>query len=72
VRNADDTASKDEARKILQTRFIIAQLLAADGHSDEALAEIHVLRPLLVEAFGDSAVQVHNLDKQAARLSSPP
>jgi len=71
VRNADMSAGGDDARKVLETRFVIAQLLAAEGYPDEALAELHTVRPLLVETFGPDSVQVGNLDKQAARLRTP-
>jgi hypothetical protein len=40
VQNADTSAGGDEARKVLETRFVIAQLLAVDGYPDEALAEL--------------------------------
>ncbi len=52
-------------------RFVIAQLLAADGYPDEALGELQAVRPLLAEAFGPGSTQVRNLDKQAARLRTP-
>ena len=68
VQNADAAGSADEARKVLETRFVIAQLLAAEGYPDEALAELQAVRPLLADAFGPGSVQVRNLDKQAARL----
>jgi serine/threonine protein kinase len=68
VQNADGSSSEDEARKILETRFVIAQLLTADGYPDEALAELQSVRPLLAEAFGPDSIQVSNLDKQAARM----
>lgn len=68
VENAGASADEDEARKILETRFVIAQLLAADGQPDEAFAEFQAVRPLLADAFGPDSVQVRNLDKQAARL----
>jgi hypothetical protein len=71
VQNADASAGGEEARKILETRFVIAQLLAADGYSDEALAELQAVRPLLAEAFGPDSTQVRSLDKQAARLRTP-
>jgi tetratricopeptide (TPR) repeat protein len=71
VQNADTSAGGDEARKILETRFVIAQLLAAEGAPDEALAELRAVRPLLAEAFGPSSTQVRNLDKQAARMRTP-
>ena len=47
VQNADTSADGDEARKVLESRFVIAQLLAADGYPDEALAELQAVRPLL-------------------------
>jgi Protein kinase domain len=68
VQNADMSGGGDEARKVLETRFVIAQLLAAEGYPDEALAGLQAVRPLLAEAFGPSSTQVRNLDKQAARL----
>jgi tetratricopeptide (TPR) repeat protein len=71
VQNADSTAGGDEARKILETRFVIAQLLAAEGYPDEALAELQAVRPFLVQTFGPRSTQVRNLDKQAARLKAP-
>jgi len=71
VQNANTFVAGDEAHKILESRFVIAQLLAADGYSDEALAELRAVRPLLVETFGPDSVQVGNLDKQAARLRTP-
>jgi serine/threonine protein kinase len=71
VQNADTSAGGDEARKALETRFVIAQLLAAEGYPDEALAELQAVRPLLADTFGPDSVQVRNLDKQAARLSTP-
>src|SRR5882724_7835545 len=71
VQNADTPAGGDEARKVLETRFVIAQLLAADGYPDEALAELQAVRSLLAEAFGPDSTQVRNLDKQAERLKTP-
>ena len=69
VQNAD--ASGDEAQKVIQTRFVVAQMLAADGYPDEALAELQAIRPLLADAYGLESTQVRNLDKQAARLKTP-
>jgi serine/threonine protein kinase len=71
VQNAGTSAGGDEARKILETRFVIAQLLAAEGYPDEAFAELQAVRPLLADAFGPGSVQVRNLDKQAVRLRTP-
>jgi Protein kinase domain len=52
VQNAHMSIGGEEARKILETRFVIAQLLAADGYPDEALVELRAVRPLLVDTFG--------------------
>jgi len=71
VQNAGTAVGGDEARKVLESRFVIAQLLAADGYPDEALAELQAVRPLLAEAFGPDSTQVRNLDRQAARLGAP-
>ena len=68
VQNADTSAGGDEARKVLETRFVIAQLLAADGYPNDALAELQAVRPLLLDTFGPESVQIRNLDKQASRL----
>ena len=68
IQNADASASGGEAQKVLETRFVVAQLLAADGYPDEALAELQAVRPLLADAFGPDSTHVRNLDKQAARL----
>ncbi|MFC7326234.1 protein kinase domain-containing protein [Marinactinospora rubrisoli] len=58
-------ATQDE---ILETRFVIAQMLAAAARVDEALAEMKVIRPLLVEAFGANSTHVRNLDRQIDRM----
>jgi serine/threonine protein kinase len=69
VQNAD-TSTDEEAAKVRESRFVIAQMLAAAGHPDEALAELRAVRPLLVDAFGAGSTQVHNLDKHIERLGS--
>jgi hypothetical protein len=71
VQNAGTSASGDETQKVLEARFVIAQLLAADGYPDEALAELQAVRPLPADAFGPDSTQVRNLDRQAARLEQP-
>jgi hypothetical protein len=70
VQNADTSADGDETDKILESRFVIAQMLAADRHPDEALAELEAVRPLLADAFGADSTQVRNLNKQISRLHS--
>jgi hypothetical protein len=70
VQNADLSTDEDEAEKILESRFVIAQMLASTGHADEALAELEAIRPSLVRAFGAESTQIRNLDKQVSRLRS--
>jgi len=71
VENASTSASGAETQKVLEARFVIAQLLATAGYPDEALAQLRAVRPLLADAFGPDSMQVRNLDKQAARLKMP-
>jgi len=68
VQNASVTAGRDEADKILESRFVIAQMLAGTGQPDEALMELEAVRPLLAGTFGTESTQVRNLDKQIDRL----
>ena len=70
VLNAETSADEDAMAKILESRFVIAQMLGAAGHADEALTELEAVRPLLAEAFGANSAQVRNVDKQIARLRS--
>jgi hypothetical protein len=68
VQSADASADEDEAEKVLESRFVIAQMLAAAGHPDEALIELEAVRPLLADRFGADSTQVRNRDKQVSRL----
>jgi hypothetical protein len=56
----------------MESRFVIAQLLASTGETESAITELGAVRPLLIAAFGPESAQVDNLDKQAARLQSAP
>jgi serine/threonine protein kinase len=58
----------DEAAKVMESRFVIAQLLATTGETESAIAELRAVRPLLAAAYGEESPQVRNLDKQARRL----
>ena len=62
VQNADPGLDADEAEKVIDSRFVVAQLLAASGELDAAAAELGALRPLLASTFGMSSTQVRNLD----------
>jgi serine/threonine protein kinase len=68
VENADPELDADEAENVIESRFLIAQMLAAAGDPDAAAAELRALRPLLADAFGANSTQVRNLDKQVGRL----
>ena len=70
MHNAETSTGDDGAEKILESRFVIAQMPAAAGHPDEALAELEAVRPLLADAFGADSTQVRNLDKHIDRLGS--
>jgi len=61
---------RDDER-LLDTRFVIAQLLAAENRLDEALAELQDLRPAFEQRYGPGSVHVRNLDRQANRLRHP-
>jgi len=70
VLNAGDLAARDadEAVRVMESRFVIAQLLASCGEAGAAGAELRAVRPLLAAAYGEDSPQVKNLDKQAGRL----
>jgi hypothetical protein len=68
VQNADPGPDADE---VIDSRFLIAQMLAASGDPDAAATELRALRPLLVVAFGTNSTQVRNLDRQVSRLRAP-
>jgi hypothetical protein len=74
VMNAGPLAARDadEAAKVMESRFVIAQLLASTGEIESAITELRAVRPLLAAAYGPESAQVRNLDKQAARLESAP
>ncbi len=54
--------------RLLDTRFVTAQLLAAEGLLAEARAELQVLHPAFEERYGPGSVHVRNLKRQADRL----
>lgn len=71
VEHAKTDEDPAEFLQVLQTRFIIAQLRAAEGYPDEALDDLRAIRPSFVSVYGPDSTQVRNLDKQARRLGSP-
>lgn len=70
IKNFDASADSEGPDKILETRFVIAQMLATAGYADEALSELEAVRVLVADTFGASSTQLRNLDKQISRLRS--
>ncbi len=70
IANTATSAATDpeEAAKVLESRFVIAQLLATSGDAEAAMAELRAVRPLLAAAYGPGSAQVRNLDKWTERL----
>ncbi|SBW20845.1 serine/threonine protein kinase [Candidatus Protofrankia californiensis] len=68
VHNADPAAGDDEPDKVRYARLAIAQMLAAAGRPDEALAAFESLRPDLTATYGQHSTQIHSLDKLIDRL----
>jgi serine/threonine protein kinase len=66
---AGAAADPEEALKVLESRFVIAQMLAAQGDNEQALAELRAIRPVFAGMLGESSTMVSNLDKQIARLA---
>ena len=75
VQNANSSTDEDNAAKILESRFVIAQMLSTAGHFDEALLELEAIRPLLAANFGaefDPDTQPRQADRSAkASLRNP-
>jgi serine/threonine protein kinase len=70
VQNVPASFQDDVADRVLESRYVIAQMLATEGQRQEAVAELESLRPVLCDAFGAESTQVRNLDKQISRLRS--
>jgi serine/threonine protein kinase len=72
VANAASLASRDpdEALKVAESRFLIAQMLAVTGEALEALGELRAVRPVFAAAYGPQSTMVRNLDKMISRLAS--
>jgi len=58
----------EETLKVLESRFVIAQMLAALGDDEQALAELRAIRPAYAAMLGEDSTMVRNLDKQISRL----
>ena len=68
LQNVDDSESTEQ---VLESRFVIAQMLASDDRADEALTELDAIRPAFQAVYGDTSTHVRNLERQIARLRHP-
>jgi serine/threonine protein kinase len=68
VRNADAPPDTEETRMVLESRFLIAQMLYAVGDAEDALDEFEAIRPELADVYGTDSNHIRNLDKQVGRL----
>ena len=68
--NATSLAQGDpeEAAKVMESRFVIAQLLASTGETESAIAELRAVRPLLAAAYGEESAT----GPQPRQASPPP
>lgn len=69
VQNAD-TQDPESSELVLESRFVIAQMLATDERTAEALAELEAIKPAFRAVYGANSVHVRNLERQIDRLRS--
>jgi tetratricopeptide (TPR) repeat protein len=67
LQNAD-ARDPENVELVLESRFVVAQMLASDDRPDEALAELEAIRPAFQAAYGEGSIHVRNLERQIARL----
>jgi hypothetical protein len=72
IQHAAPGQDGSETDKIIESRYVVAQLLATGGEPDAALAELSALRSQLASAFGEGCTQVRNIDKQLGKLAAIP
>ncbi|MDN5932965.1 MAG: protein kinase [Pseudonocardia sp.] len=62
----------ESAEQVLESRFVIAQMLASDDRPDEALTELDAIGPAFRAMYGDASTHVRNLERQMDRLRALP
>ena len=67
LQNVDDD-DPESAEQVLESRFVIAQMLASEDRPDEALTELDAIRPGFRALYGDASTHVRNLERQMDRL----
>ena len=65
--NAQDPES---AERVLESRFVIAQMLATDERTTEALVQLEEIRPAFQALYGADSIHLRNLERQIGRLRS--
>ncbi|MDN5857117.1 MAG: serine/threonine protein kinase [Pseudonocardia sp.] len=61
-----------DAEQVLESRFVIAQMLASQDRTEEAVAELNALQPVFRAVYGERSAHVRNLERQIARLAVAP
>lgn len=69
LQNVDNPEGTEQ---VLESRFVIAQMLASDDRADEALSELDAIRPAFRAMYGDASTHVRNLERQMDRLRALP
>jgi serine/threonine protein kinase len=70
VLNADASSDPEVTGMVLESKFVIAQMLYAEGEADEALDAFEAIRPELTAVYGADSNHIRSLDKQIDRLRS--
>ncbi|MGH3568161.1 MAG: protein kinase domain-containing protein [Pseudonocardia sp.] len=67
LHNVEDD-DPENAEQALETRFVIAQMLASEDRTGEALTELDAIYPAFRVLYGDDSTHVYNLERQMDRL----
>jgi len=70
LQNAED-GDPETAELALESRFVVAQMLASEDRPEEALIELDAIYPAFRVIYGDDSTHVRNLERQLARLRRP-
>jgi hypothetical protein len=62
----------ESVEQVLESRFVIAQMLASEDRPAEALEELDAIRPTFRAMYGDASTHVRNLERQRDRLRALP
>jgi len=65
-----DAHDPESSERVLESRFVIAQMLATDERTTEALAELEEIRPAFRAMYGADSIHLRNLERQIDRLRS--